>query len=71
MTIGIAFFNLLLIAGVKAIAKNTDITTRPLQDVAAGILTSGFDLCFFVSMSLAVVAFVICLFVKESRLKQA
>ena len=71
MTIGIAFFNLLLIAGVKAIAKHTDITTRPLQDVAAGILTSGFDLCFFVSMSLAVVAFVICLFVKESRLKQA
>ena len=70
MTIGIAFFNLLLIAGVKAIAKHTDITTRPLQDVAAGILTSGFDLCFFVSMSLAVVAFVICLFVKESRLKQ-
>ena len=71
MTIGIAFFNLLLIAGVKAIAIHTDITTRPLQDVAAGILTSGFDLCFFVSMSLAVVAFVICLFVKESRLKQA
>lgn len=71
MTIGIAFFNMLLIAGVKAIAKHTDITTRPLQDVAASILTSGFDLCFFVSMSLAVAAFVICLFVKESKLKQA
>jgi hypothetical protein len=40
-----------------------------MQDVAANILTSGFDLCFFISMGIAVLAFVICLFVKESRLK--
>ncbi len=71
MTIGIAFFNMLLIAGVKEIAKHTDITTRPMQDVAVGILSTGFDLCFFVSMILAAAAFVICLFVRESKLKQA
>lgn len=69
MTIGIAFFNMLLIAGVKEIAKHTDIVSRPMQDVAAGILTSGFDLCFFVSMGIAAGAFVLCLLVKESRLK--
>ena len=59
----------MIIVGVKAIAKHTDITTGPIQDVAANILTSGFDLCFFISMGIAVLAFVICLFVKESRLK--
>ena len=69
MTIGIAFFNTMIIVGVKAIAKHTDITTGPMQEVAANILTSGFDLCFFISMGIAVLTFVVCLFVKESRLK--
>ena len=71
MTIGIAFFNMLLIAGVKEIAKHTDITTRPMQDVAAGILSAGFDLCFFVSVGIALGAFVLCLFFREKRLKEA
>ena len=69
MTIGIAFFNMLLIAGVKAIAQHTDITSAPMQEVAANILSAGFDLCFLVSMIISIVAFVFCLFVRESKLQ--
>ncbi len=70
MTIGIAFFNLVLVAGVMFIGKNLGITTMPPAEVAAGILSSGFDLCFLVSFGVAVGMGILCFFINEKKLQQ-
>ncbi|HJJ58901.1 MAG TPA: DHA2 family efflux MFS transporter permease subunit [Methanocorpusculum sp.] len=68
MTIGIAVFNIILIAGVKYLAGINGIVSKPPADIAANLLTTGFDLCFFIGMLLAVAVFILCFFVSEKTL---
>lgn len=68
MTIGIAVFNVILIAGVKYLAGVNGIVSKPPADIAANILTTGFDLCFFIGLILAVIVFFLCIFVSEKTL---
>lgn len=69
MTFGIAFFNILFVAAIRYATKHADIsrliTERPPVEIAAEILTNGFDFCFLISCATALVIVVLCVFVKE------
>ncbi|HKM41542.1 MAG TPA: DHA2 family efflux MFS transporter permease subunit [Methanocorpusculum sp.] len=67
MTIGVAVYNLILIVGIVTITKHSGITEIPASDIAAKILSLGFDLAFMVSVILAIVVLILCFFIKEER----
>lgn len=69
MTLGIAFFNILFIWAIQFFARHADIISRPPVEIAAEILSDGFDFCFIVSCIIAVVLVVLCWFVKEHGAK--
>jgi len=65
LSIGIAVFNLLLIAGVKYIANHNGIVNQTISSIPADLLVKGFDLCFLIGLILSIVIFIICIFFKE------
>ncbi|HJJ36519.1 MAG TPA: DHA2 family efflux MFS transporter permease subunit [Methanocorpusculum sp.] len=67
MTIGIAVFNLLMIAGCKYIANHMTTAETPIAGMMPEILSKGFDFCFIVGMILALVIFVLTFFIREKE----
>ena len=63
LTLGIAFFNLVFVQGVIAIAANHNVTRASPAALQVPVLSAGFDLAFFVSfvlgLAILVLAFVI------------
>ncbi|HJJ47996.1 MAG TPA: DHA2 family efflux MFS transporter permease subunit [Methanocorpusculum sp.] len=68
MAVGVTVFNLLLIIGVKYIAKHEGITTMPPHEIQVQILATGMDFCFCISVILAIVIIILCFFIRENRL---
>jgi len=68
LSIGIAVFNLLLIAGVKYIANHNGIVNQTISSIPPELLVKGFDLCFIIGLILSVVILIISIFFKEKGL---
>lgn len=65
MTIGAAVYNIIFMHGIMTAVRNSGITEKPPGDIAAAILSHGFDLAFVVSVILAAVLFLLCIFIRE------
>lgn len=65
MTIGVAVYNIIFMHGIMTAVRNSGITEKSPGEIAAVILSHGFDLAFVVSVVLAVVLFVLCIFIRE------
>lgn len=65
MTIGAAVYNIIFMHGIMTAVHNSGITEKPPGDIAAAILSHGFDLAFVVSVILAAVLFLLCIFIRE------
>jgi EmrB/QacA subfamily drug resistance transporter len=59
LTLGVAFFNLILIQGVLTIAGNHNVIMSSPAAIRMTVLSAGFDLAFFVSFLLGLVAIVL------------
>ncbi|HJK44408.1 MAG TPA: MFS transporter, partial [Methanocorpusculum sp.] len=70
MTIGVAVYNIIFMHGIMAAVRNSGITEKPPGDIAAAVLSYGFDLAFVVSVILAVVLFVLCIFIREETAEE-
>jgi MFS family permease len=64
-SIGIATFNAILIAGVIAVAKGYDVTTKSPVNIQMEVLSAGFDIAFILSVVLGIAILIITLVVKE------
>lgn len=64
-SIGIATFNAILIAGVIAVAKGYDVTTKSPANIKMEVLSAGFDIAFILSVVLGIAILIITLVVKE------
>lgn len=65
LTLGIAFFNLVFIQGVIAIAKNHEITKVSPVNMQLQVLAAGFDFAFFISFLLGLIIIVIAILARE------
>ena len=65
LTLGIAFFNLVLIQGVLAIAANNAITRESPADLQMHVLATGFDFAFFFSFLLGIAIIMIAIAAQE------
>ncbi|MDO5844054.1 MAG: DHA2 family efflux MFS transporter permease subunit [Methanocorpusculum sp.] len=69
MTLGIAFFNILFVEAIKFNVKHSGITEKPPADIAAVILSHGFDFCFLIACIVAVAMIVLSIFIKEREIQ--
>jgi MFS family permease len=65
LTLGIAFFNLIFIQGVMAIAANNEVTKESPVAIQQHVLAAGFDFAFFISFLLGIVIIVIAIAARE------
>jgi EmrB/QacA subfamily drug resistance transporter len=65
LTLGIAFFNLVFLQGIAAIATNHDITRASPVEMQMNVLAAGFDFAFFISFLVGIVIIVITLIVRQ------
>jgi EmrB/QacA subfamily drug resistance transporter len=65
LTLGIAFFNLVFLQGVIAIAANHDITKSSPAGLQVQVLASGFDFAFLFSFLLGLVIIVLAIAARE------
>jgi EmrB/QacA subfamily drug resistance transporter len=61
LTLGIAFFNLIFIQGVVAIAKHGGVTREAPRAIQMGVLSAGFDFAFLVSFILGIVILILAI----------
>lgn len=69
MTLGIAFFNILFVEAIKFNVKHSGITEIPPADIAASILSNGFDFCFLISCIIGIVTIILSILIKEKEVK--
>lgn len=65
LTLGIAFFNLVFLQGVLTIAANHNVTRLSPAAMQMQVLSSGFDLAFFLSFLLGIVIIAIAFVARE------
>jgi len=65
MTIGIAFFNAIFIAGMKLIGTAHGVTQSAPVEIQQKVLTAGFDLTFTVTFVFGVLILILAFFVHE------
>lgn len=65
LTLGIAFSNLIFIQSVAAIAGSHAITKDAPITIKQELLTAGFDIAFIASLVVAIIIFIITIFVRE------
>ena len=65
LTLGIAFFNLVFIQGVIAIAASQDVTRASPAEMQMHVLAAGFDFAFLFSFLLGLVIIVIAIIARE------
>jgi len=65
MTIGIAFFNLVFIQGIIAIAAYHGVTSEAPKNIQMHVLSAGFDLAYMASFILGIVIFILALFIRQ------
>jgi hypothetical protein len=59
LSIGIATFNAILIAGVVMIANNHQVTMQSPKNIQMEVLSAGFDLAFLLSLLLGIVILIL------------
>ncbi|PWR75219.1 MFS transporter [Methanospirillum stamsii] len=65
MTLGIAFANLIFVQGILSIAEHRGITESAPVHIKLELMTAGFDLAFFCSFIIAIIIFVLSLFIRQ------
>jgi len=65
LTLGIAFFNLVFLQGVIAIAASQDVTKASPADMQIHVLSAGFDFAFLFSFLLGLAIIVIAIVARE------
>jgi EmrB/QacA subfamily drug resistance transporter len=65
LTLGVAFFNLILIQGVLTIAASHDVVKSSPKAIQMTVLAAGFDLAFFVSFLVGLAAIVLAIITRE------
>ncbi len=67
MTTAFAVSNIIFVYDILSAVRNSGITEKPPATIAVDILNHGFDLAFTLSVTLAIVIFLLCIFIREEK----